>query len=222
MFARDRADLGPAHAAEHAAREAANYAHAATARASVLAELQTAWEREARCLDRLERDEPRRDALREIVALRRDQAAELAAVEDRYRQARTGAQQTRAGCSDGDAVIAGDTERYRDQLLAEWDADRGPARAAAAIVNAGPGPLGLRLPRGQPGPRGTRPLVGELAALPARHAHRHRHDRPLRRRVRQPAPHPRRVHRPRPPGSPSTRIPNVTRSPPPPRPRTPS
>jgi hypothetical protein len=37
-----------------------------------------------RCMERLERDDPRRDDLRAIAVLRRTQPAELATVEDRY------------------------------------------------------------------------------------------------------------------------------------------
>jgi exodeoxyribonuclease V alpha subunit len=52
VFARDRADLGPAHAADQAAREAANYT---TPRPldQVLTELHHVWEREARCRDNI-------------------------------------------------------------------------------------------------------------------------------------------------------------------------
>jgi exodeoxyribonuclease V alpha subunit len=145
VFARDRADLGPAHAAEQAAREAANYAQPRPLD-HVLAELHNAWEREARCLERLEWDEPRRDALREIAVLRRDQPAELAAIQDKSRHARTMHDQTTSQLQHCEARIASYAERYGDQLLAEWDADRDPVRHAAGVVKRGPGPLGIRLP----------------------------------------------------------------------------
>ena len=68
VFARDRADLGPAHAAGLAAAEAARYAPPRPLE-QALADLHSAWTAEQRCLDRLAHDLPRRDALREIVAL---------------------------------------------------------------------------------------------------------------------------------------------------------
>ena len=56
-FQRDRADLGPAHAAQQAAREAARYA---TGRPlpELLEQLRTAWTREQNALDVLARAEP--------------------------------------------------------------------------------------------------------------------------------------------------------------------
>ena len=68
VFARDRADLGPAHAARLAAAEAARYAQPRPLE-QALADLHSAWTAEQRCLDRLAHAEPRPDALREIVAL---------------------------------------------------------------------------------------------------------------------------------------------------------
>jgi exodeoxyribonuclease V alpha subunit len=87
VFARDRADLGPAHVGVLAALEAANYAQPRPLNQR-LEELRGAWDREARCLQRLERDQARRGDLREIVGLRRTLPAELAAVEERYHHAR--------------------------------------------------------------------------------------------------------------------------------------
>ncbi len=145
VFARDRADLGAAHAGEQAARDAANYAQPRPLN-QVLDDLHDTWAREAPCLERLDRVEPRRDMLREIVVLRRDQPAELATAEDRYRSARTSNAQATSQLKHAETLIAGETEGYRDRLLAEWDADRDPARQAADLVNRGGGPLGLRLP----------------------------------------------------------------------------
>jgi hypothetical protein len=105
VFARDRADLGPAHAGVLAAREAANYAQPRPLD-RMLEELHGAWEREARCLERLEREEARRDDLREIVVLRRTLPAELAAAEERYQHARTLHAQAMQRLDHIDALIA--------------------------------------------------------------------------------------------------------------------
>jgi exodeoxyribonuclease V alpha subunit len=144
VFARDRADLGPGHAGVLAAREAANYAQPRPLD-QVLEELHGAWEREARCLERLERDEARRDDLREIVGLRRTLPAELAAVEERYQRACTRHAQATQRLDQIDALIARDTARLRDHLLSAWDGDRNAASVAAGLVEHGPGRLGLRL-----------------------------------------------------------------------------
>jgi exodeoxyribonuclease V alpha subunit len=73
VFGRDRADLGPAHAAELAAAEAARYAQPRPVD-EVLAGLQEAWTAEQRCLDRLAVQEPLHDRLRTVVALEAGQA----------------------------------------------------------------------------------------------------------------------------------------------------
>ena len=86
-FARDRADLGPAHAAEQAAREAANYA---TTRPLpvVIAELRTAWTAEQDALDQLERAEPRAAKLREIITAHATEERELVDLQRAAREAR--------------------------------------------------------------------------------------------------------------------------------------
>ena len=85
MFARDRADLGPAHAAQQAAAEAARYA---TPRPldQVLAELRQAWTAEQNCLDRLAFWQPQRDTLRHVAALEAAHAAELTGLDADVRQ----------------------------------------------------------------------------------------------------------------------------------------
>ena len=89
-FARDRADLGPTHAAELAARQAANYAQPRPFE-DVVRELRSAWSVEQDCLDRLARDEPHAVALGTIVALRQRQDAELPALRVAHEQAREAA-----------------------------------------------------------------------------------------------------------------------------------
>ncbi len=76
VFGRDRADLGPGHAAELAAADAARYAQPRPAD-EVLAGLQEAWTAEQRCLDRLAVLEPLRDSLCTVVALEAGHADRL-------------------------------------------------------------------------------------------------------------------------------------------------
>ncbi|MCF6745507.1 TrwC relaxase [Blastococcus sp. KM273128] len=68
VFGRDRADLGPGHAAQLAAAEAARYAQPRPLD-QVLAELREAWTVEQRCLDRLDLLQPQHDTLSAVVAL---------------------------------------------------------------------------------------------------------------------------------------------------------
>jgi exodeoxyribonuclease V alpha subunit len=143
VFGRDRADLGPAHAAGLAAREAAHYAQPRPLD-QVLADLHAAWTAEQRFLDRLAIQEPLRDALRQSVALEDDQADRLPALEADYRQAAAAARLATARAEVSGAAIAVETDRIRDGLHARWDGEWAAARAAAQVVLAGPGRLRLR------------------------------------------------------------------------------
>jgi exodeoxyribonuclease V alpha subunit len=143
VFARDRADLGPGHAAELAAREAARYAQPRPIE-QVLAELHQTWTAEQRCLDRLAIVEPLRDALRQVVAIDPGYADRLATRQAEYRTATEAAERTRKRADAIETVVQTEADRIRDTLLRRWDSERGPAQAAAKIVLDGPGRLGFR------------------------------------------------------------------------------
>ena len=145
VFARDRADLGAAHAAE-LARTGSEQLRSARPLEQVLGELRGAWEREARSLERLAWHEPRRDALRDIIALESTAPVQWAAAENRYRHARVVYNQAAEQVQRSTAMIAADTDRLREHMLSLWDADRPAAHTAAQLVTRGPGPLALRLP----------------------------------------------------------------------------
>ncbi|MBN1094019.1 relaxase domain-containing protein [Blastococcus sp. TML/M2B] len=143
VFARDRADLGPAHAARLAAAEAARYATPRPLE-QALADLHSAWTAERRCLDRLASDLPRRDALREIVALESAHGDQLTVLEARYERTGIDARHATARADASRAVVTAETDRIRDTLLASWDTGRDAARHAAQVVLDGPGRLRLR------------------------------------------------------------------------------
>jgi thymidine kinase len=143
VFARDRADLGPAHATGLAAAEAARYA-APRPLEDVLAELRTAWTAEQRYLNKLEFQEPLRDTLREVIALEAPHADELANLEAARQQTSIAAEHARRAAADSGTAVAAHTEQVRDTLLARWDGERDAARGAARVMRDGPGRLGLR------------------------------------------------------------------------------
>ena len=143
VFARDRADLGPGHAAGLAAAEAARYAQPRRVD-EVLAGLQEAWTAEQRCLDRLAVQEPLHDRLRAVVALEADQADRLKALEAGYRRAAADAEHARQQAEVSGAVVTAQAGRIRGALFARWDAERNAAHRAARTVLDGPGRLGLR------------------------------------------------------------------------------
>jgi hypothetical protein len=142
-FGRDRADLGPGHAAQLAAAEAARYA-APRPVEQVLAELQQAWTVEQRCLERLAVLEPWCDVLRRAVALETAHAGELARLDAEHRQASLAAQHAVQRVEAAGAALAEDADRIREGLLATWDDQRSNARTAARVVLDGPGWWGLK------------------------------------------------------------------------------
>ncbi|MGZ4620035.1 MAG: hypothetical protein ACXV3F_15330 [Frankiaceae bacterium] len=95
VFARDRADLGAAHAVELAAAEATRYAQR-RALEPVVTELHAAWTTEQRCLKELAFWEPQRDTLREVAALEAPHAGELAKLEGAQGETATAAAKAQA------------------------------------------------------------------------------------------------------------------------------
>lgn len=143
VFARDRAGLGPAHAAGLAAAEAARYAPPRPL-ADVLAELRTAWTAEQHCLQLLAHWEPQREKLREVVALDTAHAGELATLASARQQTAIAAEHARRAAMDSGTAVAAHTDQIRDTLLARWDGERDAARGAARVICDGRGRLGLR------------------------------------------------------------------------------
>ncbi|WP_041241377.1 MobF family relaxase [Geodermatophilus obscurus] len=142
-FGRDRADLGPGHAAQLAAVEAARYATPRVVE-QVLADLQQVWTVEQRSLERLAVLQPWCDVLRQAVALEAPHVGELARLEAEHRQASLAAHQATQRVQAAGAALAAEADRIRGGLLAAWDAERGAARAAPRVVLDGPGWWGLK------------------------------------------------------------------------------
>jgi len=143
VFARDRADLGPAHAAELAAQEAARYAELRPPD-EVFAELHRAWTVEEDCLEQLTRAERRREMLADVVALTHDRDATAPALKQAYQDARVTAERASARAASLDAAVSAHATQIADSLQREWDEQRNQARHAAQIVRDGSGRLGQR------------------------------------------------------------------------------
>jgi exodeoxyribonuclease V alpha subunit len=143
VFGRDRADLGPGHAAQLAAAEAAHYA-APRPLQEVLAELHQVWTAEQRCLTRLALLQPMRDRLAEVVPIHTRHADLIAALETRCRTSALVADQATQQVEVSDRAVTAHAERIRADLFGRWDSERDAARAAARVVLDGPGRLRLR------------------------------------------------------------------------------
>ncbi len=143
VFSRNRADLGPGHAAGLAAREAARYAQTRSL-AQAFADLRSAWTAEQRCLDRLAVVRLRRDVLCGIAALEADQVDRLAALQVACGRAELDAGHARERAEASATAVATEADRVRGELLGTWDAQRDTATEAARTVLDGSGRFGLR------------------------------------------------------------------------------
>jgi hypothetical protein len=142
VFGRDRADLGPGHAAELATREVARYAPLRPLD-QVLAELHEAWTAEQRCLDLLALQQPLSDRLRAVVALEAGQSHRLEALGTAFRQAANDAERAHQQAAASGLLVTAQADQIREAMLTRWDAERNVAHQAARTVLAGPGWLGL-------------------------------------------------------------------------------
>ena len=143
VFARDRADLGPGHAADLAQREAARYAQLRPLD-TVLADLREAWTIEQDCLDQLARTQFRRDILSKIVAITRERDATLPALKADYEEARATAARAATRADQLETLVAAHAATITATLHREWDQQRNAATCAAQIVRDGSGRLRLR------------------------------------------------------------------------------
>jgi exodeoxyribonuclease V alpha subunit len=143
VFGRDRADLGPAHAAQLAAREAERYAPQRPLD-DVLNELRQAWTVEANTQTRLTDARRRRDLLRDIVAVSEQRDDALPELHRAYMAARAAAASTAARLQDLEPVVGANAADLAASLKADWGAQRQSAREAAQTVIRSTGRLGRR------------------------------------------------------------------------------
>lgn len=143
VFARDRADLGPAHAAELAATEAARYAPLRPLE-EALDDLHQTWTVEQNCLERLAAAEQRRNLLVDVVALTADRDATVPPLKQTYHVARLAAHDAQQRAEQLGDVVGTEADGIAADLRRAWDQQRNAASQAARIVRDGPGRLGQR------------------------------------------------------------------------------
>jgi exodeoxyribonuclease V alpha subunit len=140
-FSRDRADLGPAHAARLAAGEADKYApHRPLEQA--LAELYRSWTTQADLSERLAATRHLRDQLAAVVSIRAGSDPQLAQLEKAADRAWRVADQARTRADHVQASIKADAGRIADALRGRWDTDYPAASAAAERIRGGSGRFG--------------------------------------------------------------------------------
>jgi len=141
VFSQDRADLGPAHAARLAAQEAAQYA-THRPQAVALSDLRDAWTQEHALAQHLTTARHERDQLTQVVALRAQHDAQVAAGQATSDQERARATRAAEHANQLGALVGNDTFQLAGRLHQEWDTGRPGARVAAQTIRAGTGRIG--------------------------------------------------------------------------------
>ena len=135
-FSRDRADLGPAHAARLAAAEAGKYAPQRP-QAQALADLYRAWTSEADLSERLAATRHLRDKLAQVVAIRAGSDPQLALLDKAADHAWAAADHAHTRADQAAASIKADAGPIAEALRGRWDNDYPAASAAAERIRGG-------------------------------------------------------------------------------------
>ena len=140
-FSRDRADLGPAHAARLAAEQADKYAPQRP-QAQALAEVYRAWTTEADLSERLAATRHLRDQLAQVVSIRAGSDPQLARLDKAAENAWAAADHARNRADQVKASIKTGAGRIVESLRGRWDNDYPAASAAAERIRHGSGRFG--------------------------------------------------------------------------------
>ena len=145
-FARDRADLGPAAAAERAGEDIGRYGTQPPTRPleEILADLWTAWSRQADLHDHHQRLADERDALQQVAAIHARYTPHLDRLASGENDARRDWLQARHRVEDLDTALASETAVTRARIWNAWHDELAQAQHAAEIVRDGPGRVGQR------------------------------------------------------------------------------
>jgi len=140
-FSRDRADLGPAHAARLAALEAATYATGRPLE-RVLIDLRRAWTFEADLTGHIAEATSIRDELARIVPLRAETDPQIAQLWSAERQAWVDSDDARARLRQTEAAITTQTSDLARDLKDGWDRAYPNTARAAETIRVGTGRFG--------------------------------------------------------------------------------
>ena len=137
-FSRDRADLGPAHAARLAAEEADKYAPQRPLE-QALADVYRSWTTEADLSERLAATHHLRDQLAAVVSIRAGSDPQLARLDMAADHAWAAADHARTRADQVQTSIKADAVRLADALRGRWDNDYPAASRAAETIRHGNG-----------------------------------------------------------------------------------
>ena len=163
VFGRDRADLGPAAAAEQAAEDIERYGTQNPSRRldEVLTDLWAAWTQQADLHEQHQRLAGERDALQQVAAIQAHYAPDRERVRGDEVDARSRWLQARQQVVELDATLTSETADLQTRLWGAWRQELSRARHAAEVVRDGAGRLGQHR-------RQVRAAAAELTAFAAR------------------------------------------------------
>ena len=163
VFGRDRADLGPAAAAEQAAEDIERYGTQQLTRPldEVLTDLWAAWTRQADLHEQHQRLSCERDALQQIASIHARYTPEAKRLRGNEVEARWRWLEARQRVVDLEATLTSETADLQTRLWGAWRKDLSQARRAAEVVGEGAGRLGRHR-------RQVRDAGAELTAFAAR------------------------------------------------------
>lgn len=163
VFARDRADLGPAAAAQRAAEDIERYGTQPPTRPleEALGDLWAAWTREADLQERHHRLVDQRDALQHVAAIHARYTPQRDRLRDDASNARQAWLQARQQVADLDTALQTKTADLRSRIWGAWHQELVQARRTAEVVRDGAGRLGQHR-------RQVREASTELAAFAQR------------------------------------------------------
>jgi len=144
VFGRDRADLGPAAAAEQAAVDVERYGTQKPTRPldEVLTDLWAAWSQQADLHQQHQRLVGERDALGQVAAVQARYAPVAKRLHGDEVNARRGWLEARQRVVDLDAALKSETADLQRRVWAAWRQELSQAKRAAEVVREGAGRLG--------------------------------------------------------------------------------
>jgi len=163
VFGRDRADLGPAAAAEQAAEDIQHYGTQQPTRplGEVLGDLWAAWSKHADLHQQHQRLVVEHDTLRQVVAITARYRPDRERLHGDEISARRGWLEARQRVEDLKAALKSETADLQGRVWAAWRQELSQAKRAAQVVRDGPGRLGQHR-------REVRDASADLAAFAGR------------------------------------------------------
>jgi len=144
VFGRDRADLGPAVAAQRAAQDVDRYGAQISARPldDILADLRVAWTQQTDLTEQCDRLASERDALQRVAAIQARYATDQQRLEADQSTAKTQWLTARSRVSNLERTLTNEVADLRTRVWDTWRHDLAQVQRAAGVLEQGAGRFG--------------------------------------------------------------------------------